>query len=239
MGAHDGLQPARNEAVRVRVRGGVPEGWRAVVANVTLSALWLVIGPAEPPFPRLAADEAVELTLEVDGRPLTVTTRFEADLGRGRLPMFSVGWPPVQRTINRPADGRQRRAHIRIEAACPIEYTVVTQSDRAAAGQTGTGTTIDISAGGVLFETDGSPDELPGVCDGLEIVLEFDGDVVMAEAEVVRVIGSGPSRDPRVGAFRSEIAVRFVGIDRWAQDRIVRHIFAHMRRHREDDSVTA
>ena len=234
MGTHDGLQPARNEAVRVRVRGGLPEGWRAIVTNVTLSALWLAVSPGEPPFPRLSTGDPLELTFDVGGQPLTVSTRFESDLGRGRLPMFAVKWPPAQRAMQRPPEGRQRRAHIRIEVACPIEYTVVTQSDRAAAGQTGGGTTIDISAGGILFATDEALDDLPGIGDGLEIVVDFEGDVVMAEAEVVRVEGPGRSRTPG----RSEVALRFVSIDGWAQDRIVRHIFARMRRHREEDTVT-
>jgi c-di-GMP-binding flagellar brake protein YcgR len=228
------LQPARDDAVVVRVPGGPPKGVHGVVTNVTLSSLWLGLGSTDASLQGWSEGDEVELTFATDDGPVTVTSAFQKKIGKGQLPMFAVEWPPRGVEPREPGrSGRQRRAHIRVALRCQVEYTVVTQSDHGAAGQVGGGLTHDVSAGGLLFETDAPPDEVPGEGDGLEMVIDFGGDVVTAEAEVVRVVqpdGRAASDEARP---RTQIAVRFLSIDQSAQDRIVRHVFSILRQRRE------
>jgi c-di-GMP-binding flagellar brake protein YcgR len=228
------LQPNRDDAVVVRVPGGPSKGVHGVVTNVTVSSLWLGLGSAVAGITDWAEGDEVELTFVTDDGPVTVTSAFQKKIGKGHLPIFAVDWPPRASAPEDPApSGRQRRAHIRVGVRCQVEYTVVTQSDHGAAGQTGGGLTHDVSAGGLLFETDAPPDEVPGEGDGLEMVIDFDGDVVTAEAEVVRVDMVDKGAGPVEARPRTQIAVRFLSIDQSAQDRIVRHVFSILRQHRD------
>jgi c-di-GMP-binding flagellar brake protein YcgR len=230
-------QPIRDDVVVVRVPGGPPKGVHGVVTNVTLSSLWVGLGSTEAGVSKWAEGDEVELTFASDDGPVTVTSAFQKKIGKGQLPMFAVDWPPRVAAPDGPApQGSQRRAHIRVGIRCQVEYTVVTQSDHGAAGQTGGGLTNDVSAGGLLFETDAPPDEVPGAGDELEMVIDFDGDVVTAEAEVVRVSAPDKGAGPGVSRPRTQIAVRFMSIDQSAQDRIVRHVFAILRKGREAGS---
>jgi c-di-GMP-binding flagellar brake protein YcgR len=227
------LEPVAQDSVVVRVPGGPPRGVHGVVTNVTLSSLWLGLSSAEVGLPGWSEGDEVELTFTTVDGPVTVTSSFQKKLGKGNLPMFAVEWPPRTAMAHETVpDSAQRRAHIRVDMSCQVEYTVVTQSDHAAAGQTGGGTTRDVSAGGLLFETDAPHDEVPGPGDGLEMAIDFGGDVVTAEAEVVRVMARGRSAGGG-GGPRTQIAVRFLSIDQSAQDRIVRHVFSILRQQRE------
>ena len=223
------VQPAVQDRVVIGARiDGNPVSARAVVVNSQTSAIWLGLSQPDPNLARLRPGDPVELTFLHDGSAQVATSSFRSHLGSGRSQLLAIDWKIS-------LEPSQKRAFLRMDVECPIEYTVVTQSDRGLAGQHGTGNTLNVSAGGLLFEVEAPIEETVSVGDGLELYLAFGDDVVMAEAEVVRVqAGQAGNQAAEPYAVPSTIiAVRFVAIDSFAQDRIVHHIFSLLRQGRQ------
>jgi len=160
-------------------------------------------------------------------------TAFAGHLGSTQARLFSVDWPEGYRLV-------QRREHLRLDTEAPVKYVVVSQSETRGFGDEGSGSTRNISAGGLLFQVKVPIRDTVSGGDALELQLQLGQDVVVAEADVIRVedatdVGPDgrplppvkPARPPR-----TLIAVRFAAISDGAQDRIVRHIFSLQRMRR-------
>jgi hypothetical protein len=228
------LRPAVHDSVLVEAAiDGRTVNFRALVVNVLPGALWLGLMKPDSLLERVQPGEEVGLTFRRNGGGMLATATFLSHLGSSQSRLFSVRW-------NDEGELAQRRVHLRLDTECPIEYTVVSQSDAAWTGQTGIGVTRNISAGGVQFRVDAPVSETVAARDSLELRIHLNDDVILAEADVVRVEDAtdlGP--DGRLVPLRKTtrrpatlIAVEFVAISDAAQDRIVRHIFSLQRRRR-------
>lgn len=208
--------------------------FRAVVVNVMPAALWLGLVKPDSLLEQVRAGSPIALTFRRDDAGMVAESTFLSHLGSTQSRLFSVEMPADCRLT-------QRRAHMRLDTECPVRYTVVSQSDTGGAGQTGEGTTRNISAGGLQFMVAAPIAETVSKGDALELRLTIGQDVVLAEAEVVRVDNAtdiGPDGRPLPAAARPRpprtlIAVRFASISEGAQDLIVRYIFSLQRLRRE------
>ena len=208
-------------------------GFRAVVVNVMPDTMWLGLIKPDALLERLRHGDPMALTFRRNDTGMVAESSFLSHLGATQSRLFSIEMTEDCRLI-------QRRAHLRLDTECPIEYTVVSQSDSGSAGLTGEGTTRNISAGGLQFLVKTPIGETVESGDALDLALALGQDAVPAEAEVIRVddvTNVGPDGRPMVPAKparppRTLIAVRFVAISEDAQDRIVRHIFALQRKRR-------
>jgi hypothetical protein len=208
--------------------------FRAVVVSVRPAALWLGLVRPDSLLERLRPGDPVTLTFRRDESGMVAGAAFQSHLGSTQSRLFSIEMPSDYRMI-------QRRAHLRLDTECPIEYTVVSQTPSGGAGLTGDGATRNIGAGGLQFLMRAPIRESVSQGDELELRLALGRDAVVAEAEVVRVDDAtdlgrdgrpmAPASPPRLP--RTLIAVRFVSISEGAQDRIVRHIFSLQRMRRE------
>lgn len=209
-------------------------GFRAVVVNVMPAALWLGLVKPDSVLERLRSGEPIVLTFRLDGAGVVAESTFLSHLGSTQSRLFSVEAPAEVRFV-------QRRSHLRLDARCPIQYEVVSQSETGSAGFTGDGVTTNIGSGGLQFMIPLPIRETVGVGDALEVRLALGGEAVLAEADVLRVEDAtdlSPGGHPQAPATpprppRTLIAVRFVSISDGAQDLIVRHIFALQRMCRE------
>ena len=227
-------KPAVHDQVLVEGEiDGKVVGFRAVIVNVMPTALWLGMPLHDPRLQKLSPEQPIHLTFRHKGAAVVAASTFLSHLGASRSRLFSIEWPSDFRMV-------QRRAHIRIDAECHLDYLVVRPIHSGTAGQTGRGTTQNISAGGVQFKIRLEPDEVVEIGDQLEIALTVASGAIHAEAEVIRVeaiVELGPGgkpKPPRPGKGPlTAVAVRFTSISEGAQDRIIRHIFALQRKRRQ------
>ncbi len=202
-------------------------GLRAVVVNVLPSALWLGLSRPDSLLEQLVPDQPISLTFKRNGAALVASSRFASHLGSSRSRLFSVRWPDELQTV-------QRRAHVRMDTDCQLQYKITEGCDGEAKEGTGAGNTRDLSAGGLRFATRFTEDVEVAVGDELEIRIALGWDAVLAEAQVVRVeqerLPAGVR--PRPGPPTMIVAARFISISDVAQDRIVRHLFSTQRQRR-------
>jgi len=213
--------------------------FRAVAVNVMPTAIWLGLVRPQPELEQLRRDLPLQLTFRRDNTGTIAASSFIGHLGASHVGLFAVSWPDDLQLV-------QRRAHLRLDAQCPVEYTVASQSATGSPGQIGDGVCCNLCAGGVQFVVRAGTDETVAVGDELDLRVALGRDaVVLAEAVVVRVddaaiMNLGPDEPVRLGAAgpRSLIAVRFESISDVDQDRIVRYIFSIQRQSREGPSKT-
>jgi hypothetical protein len=221
-------KPAVHDQVLVECEiDGNVVGLRAVIVNVMPTTLWLGLARPNPHLQDLRPNQPLHLTFRQGGSAMVAASTFISHLGASRSRLFSIEWPADVRMV-------QRRAHLRLDTECRVDYTVLNQSDAGVAGRTGRGTTRNLSAGGAQFLIHVTPDDTVAAGDELELRISLGTSSVPAEGEVVRVeeaLDAGPGRRSRAAAARPVrlVAVRFVSISEVAQDRIVRHIFALQR----------
>jgi hypothetical protein len=226
--------PAVHDQVLVETEiDGKVVGFRAVVVNIGPPALWLGLVRSDPRLEGLRPGDSVSLTIRRGTAAMIARTAFAGHLGSTQARLFSVDWPEGYRLV-------QRREHLRLDTEAPVKYVVVSQSETRGFGDEGSGSTRNISAGGLLFQVKVPIRDTVSGGDALELQLQLGQDVVVAEADVIRVedatdVGPDgrplppvkPARPPR-----TLIAVRFAAISDGAQDRIVRHIFSLQRMRR-------
>jgi c-di-GMP-binding flagellar brake protein YcgR len=220
---------------QVLVEGELDEkvvGLRAVIVNVLPTSLWLGLLSSSSTLERLRPNQPLHLTFRRQGAAMVAGSTFLSHLGASRSRLFSIEWPSDAHLI-------QRREHLRIDAECPLQYILVRPTGSGAAGDAGRGTTRNISAGGLQFQSASSVEDTVEVGDELEVRLTVGSGAIHTEAEVIRVeepllLGADGRRKPRrPGAEPAAlVAVRFTSISVGAQDRIVRHIFLLQRRRR-------
>jgi c-di-GMP-binding flagellar brake protein YcgR len=156
---------------------------------------------------------------------MVASQTFLSHLGATQNRLFSVRWTEGVEVV-------QRRAYLRMDADCPIEYTVI-GSDVTESGLRGSGVTRNISAAGLQFQIEAPTEDTVAVGDLLEIRVSIGNGTVLSDARVVRVEDAtdlGPDGRPKPPAKASHrpmtyVAVQFESIREAAQDRIVRHIF--------------
>jgi c-di-GMP-binding flagellar brake protein YcgR len=207
--------------------------FRAVVVNVMPAALWLGLIKADSLLEQLRPGDPMTLTFHREDTALIARSAFLSHLGSRQSRVFSVETLADCHVV-------QRRANLRLDAECPVEYTVV-GGGVTGPGLTGSGMTRNISAGGLQFMVPAPIGETVVAGDALELALAVGRDAVLIEADVVRVIDAtdmGPDGRPMPPASpprppRTLVAVRFVSISDGAEDLIVRRIFALQRLRRE------
>ena len=210
-------------------------GFRAAVVNVMPGTLWLSLTSPDSLLAQLRPGDPLTLTFRRDDTGMVAASSFLGQLGSAQSRLFSVEMPEDCRLV-------QRRAHLRLNTECPVQYTLISRREIGAARLSGRGTTRNISAGGLQFMVKAPIGETVIVGDVLEIRLALGRETVLAEAEVLRVedaLDVCPDERPHFPAItppppRTFIAVRFVTISTEAQDRIVRHIFVLQRLLHED-----
>ena len=207
---------------------------RAIIVNVMPTSIWLGLTKPDSQLEKLVAGDPVQLTFRRENSAMIAGSTFLSHLGSSKARLFSIEWPADVRMI-------QRRVHLRMDTECPIKYTMVSQSASGSAGTVGRGVTRNLSAGGLLFKENVPITETVSVGDQLEVDLTLGQELVPAEAEVVRVedaVELGPDGRPKVNQLRPQkpatlIAIRFVSISDFAEDRIVRFIFSLQRLRRD------
>ena len=221
---------------QVRVEAEVDSkvvGFRAVVVNSLASALWLGLVKPDSLLQRLQPGDPIILTFPSSDGGLVAESVFLNHLGATQARLFSVAMPSDIQL-------KQRRGNLRFDTACPLEYTIVSQSDSGGAGLTGQGTTCNIGTGGLQFMMEAPMREAPIVGDSLEMAVALSHEAVAVEGDVLRVDDATDlGRDGRVLPAadpprppRTMLAVRFTSISDYAQDVVVRHIFALQRARR-------
>jgi c-di-GMP-binding flagellar brake protein YcgR len=228
------MKPAVHDRVLVEADvDGELVGFRAVVVNVADDALWLGMPRPDSRLARLSAGEPITLTLRAPEGGLVAESVFLEHLRPTRTRLFAVQMPSEIRLT-------QRRVHMRFETECPIQYTIVSQSDSGGAGLTGRGITLNIGTGGLEFVVEAPIEDTVIVGDALEIALGLGRDAIAGEADVLRIADAtdvdadgrpvAPASLPRPP--RTIVAVGFTSISEAAQDMIVRYIFALQRARR-------
>jgi c-di-GMP-binding flagellar brake protein YcgR len=241
-------RPAVHDQVLVEADvDGKVVGLRAVIVNVLPTSMWLGLACPDASLEQLHADQAVNLTFKRRGAALVAESHFLTHLGASRTRLFSVEWPDDLRLT-------QRREHLRLDAECPIEYTVISQSDAGCAGRMGRGSTLNISAGGLRFVVRVAEEDVVGRGDELELNVGLGSDAVSTEAEVIRVefaarqaASSETIAEPQqaapgltgIAGPATLVAVRFVSISELGQDMIVRYIFSQQRLRKDVAEKTA
>ena len=207
--------------------------FRAVVVNVMPDRLWLGLMKADDRLGRVRRGDPVVLTFKRDRVGMVASETFLNHLGTSQSRLFAVGWREDCELV-------QRRAYLRMNAECPIEYLVI-DSDVIEPGQSGTGVTRNLSAAGLQFRIGIPVDDAVAAGDLLQIRLSVGNGTVLSDARVVRVedaTDTGPDGRPLppCKATRqpaTDIAVQFESIPEAAQDRIVRFIFSLQRARRD------
>lgn len=135
----------------------------------------------------------------------------------------AVAWPGVGEAV-------QRRAHVRYQFDWPIHFRRLDQATREPHSKTASGTTVNVSAGGLLLETE-TPVNLN---EELELTLPLSGGAeVKMLGVVVRVQGVDEGEPGGAGGLeRTEAAVKFTRITAVDQERIVRFILLTEHRRR-------
>ena len=214
--------------------GSFPVTLNAFVTNVLADELWLATRLPDERIGRLQRGQSIHLTFDRDG-PVILDSTFLRRLGdAGR---FETHRSRVF-AVRRPAglESGQRRAHVRID----LEKDVRIRSLGAAGPERlGTGRTVNLGAGGVLFET--SMPLLFGEDLMLAIVLGS-RNIVIAGGSIVRIEDApspaveGPE-DGRAPAPISRVAVRFDRISEADQERITCYILQMHRQRRTAPSL--
>jgi hypothetical protein len=195
--------------------------FRTMIVKVCADELWLGLASPDRRVEQISQQQRLRLTVARTGCALVGESIFVRPLGGGKSRVFAVARP---RTLGRV----QRRAHIRYRADVPISFRRLDPTTREPRGKGGTAMTVNVSPGGLLFNTAMAFT----VGDVIDVTLALSGmDRVAVTAQVTRIIGPVTASDVAEGtAPTSEIAVKFTRITAVDQDRVVR--FLLMKEHR-------
>jgi c-di-GMP-binding flagellar brake protein YcgR len=203
---------------------GHPVSFRAAIIRICPTELWLGLASPDGLLETMPADQTVRLTVSRNGTTLVSQSRFLRPLAGSKTRVFAVVWPGVLETV-------QRRAHVRYQFDWPIHFRRLDPATREPRGKAAGGTTVNVSAGGLLFESDTTVD----LDEELELTLPLSGgDGVKMLGVVVRVRQVDEEDSGRNGGLdHTEVAVKFTRITALDQERIVRFILLTEHRRRE------
>ena len=231
--------PSIHDTVTVEVDlFGLPISLTAFITNVLADELWLATRLPDDRISRIQGGQGIHLTFDRDG-PVVLDSIFLRRLGdSSRFEMQRSRVFAVQRPAG--IDSSQRRAHVRAD----LDRTVRIRSMGGLGGERmGTGRTVNIGAGGILFST-----AMP-LLFGEELRLAIaltSRDIVIAGGSVVRIEES--DGEPPAGSVAgggeprkalSKVAVRFDQISEVDQERITCHILQAHRQRRTSDMAAA
>src|ERR1035437_7400661 len=138
-------KPAVHDQVLVEAElDGKRVSFRRVAVNVMPTAIWLGLVRPQPELEQLRRDLPLQLTFRRDNTGMIAASSFIGHLGASHVGLFAVSWPADLKLI-------QRRAHLRLDAQCPAEYTAPSQCATESPGQSGDGVCGNLCAGGVQF----------------------------------------------------------------------------------------
>jgi len=206
-----------NQLVEIEVmKDAEPEVYRSRVENISNS--WIILGaPLVKGSPILLLPGT---QIRVNYYDSQAVYTFEAEVisqSSGLKPTVTVSRPiSIRRT--------QRRNFVRLDSKLPVSFVVI-NDELVEAGNPQRGTTLDISGGGIRFETS---EHLPeGTVLDLNIELSGTGKV-SALGKVVRAVASGNK-----GKNTYVIGVQFMIIEEKERDKIIRYIFDKQRELRQ------
>jgi c-di-GMP-binding flagellar brake protein YcgR len=206
---------------------GRPVSFRPVVLRICPTELWLGLASPDGRLETMRPDQTVQLSVSRNGAAQMSQSRFIRPLDGSKMRVFAVVWPGVRETV-------QRRAHVRYQFDWPIHFRRLDPATREPIGKAACGTTLNVSAGGLLFESDTPVD----ADEELELTLPLSGGAeVKMLGVVLRVQGADEGGSGRDGGLdHTEAAVKFTRITALDQERIVRFVLLTAHRHSEDGS---
>ena len=98
----------------------------------------------------LRENHTLQVTVARAGAALLGQSGFLRPLGGGKSRVFAVVRPGSLERV-------QRRAHIRYQTDVPIHFRHLDPANREPRGEAASGVTLNVSPGGLLFQTDAAP----------------------------------------------------------------------------------
>lgn len=198
--------------------------FRAVIVKISPAELWLGLASPDRRLETMRPNQTVKLTVARTNAALLGQSGFLRPLGGSKSRVFAVVRPGVLERV-------QRRAHVRYQMDLPIYFRHLDPKTREPRGKAVSGLTVNVSPGGLLFESDAHVE----LGDELDVTLPLTGsDRISTVGLVTRVRGADDGdSSPNVEPERTEVAVRFTRITAVDQDRIVRFILLSEHRRRE------
>src|ERR1035437_2585317 len=115
MTAETDMKPAVHDRVLVEAHfDGNLVSFRAIAVNIMPTAIWLGLVSPQAQLEQLRRDQPLQLTFRRDNTGMIAASSFIAPPTPSHSRLFSVSWPDDVKLI-------QRRAHLRLDAQCPIE----------------------------------------------------------------------------------------------------------------------
>jgi len=203
---------------------GRPVSFRAVIVRICPIELWLGLASPDERLQTMAADQVVRLTVSRTDDALVSQSRFLRPHDVSKARVFAVDWPGELQRV-------QRRADVRYQFDWPINFCRLDPAARDPRGRAASGTMINVSAGGLLLQTN-----IPvKVDEELALTLPlFGGDPIKMDGVVLRVRAAdegGPRR--HAPHDWTEAAVKFTHITARDQERLMRFILLTEHRGRE------
>jgi len=201
-----------HDEVRVGPRiNGHNVSFRGTVIGVQAMELWIGLADTDERLAAFEPGQLLNIATPRGARALVVDTTFTRHIGPRRGRLFATTRPGEVRST-------QLRSYIRLEVAIAANVSAYLKGRFLSE----TSQTIDISAGGVCFES-----RLPvAVGDRLTVQIQDGVFSASADAVVVRVDAAATS----LGRKMPWVAVRFLSIVEADQDRITRYIYGEVRK---------
>ncbi len=193
---------------------GYCASFHAVIVRICPTELWLSLASPDERLGTMLADQPVRLTISRGQGALVSQSRFRRLLDRDKMRDFAATWPGTLEHV-------QRRAHVRYRIDWPVHFRRIDPATGTALGEVLRGTSLNISAGGLLFASD-SP---VSVDEELELTLPLHaGDGLKMHGVVVRSREAGQDSNPAGEPGQIQSAVRFTRMSSPEQERILRFI---------------
>jgi c-di-GMP-binding flagellar brake protein YcgR len=210
------------------VIAGRPVAFRAVLVKVCERELWLGLTSPDRRLEQLRLGRPMRLSVARQGTALVGSSEFLRAMGGSRSRVFAVRRPEALESV-------QRRSAARIEVGLPVRFRQIDPGTWQPRGRSSTGTTVNLSSGGLLLRTDATL----AVGQDLDLMLPLSGgDRISTTDRVVRV---GPASTPAEAESgrpaNIEVAVRFTRITAIDKEWIVR--FMLLTEHRRRESLLA
>jgi hypothetical protein len=211
---------------------GRPAQFSAVLLKVCPDELWLGLASPDRRLEAIRLGRAVGLSVARPRAALVGKSEFLRAMGGSRSRVFAVRRPESLELV-------QRRAHPRYEVDLPVRFRHIDSATWQPWGRSNSGTTVNLSPGGMLLRTDASVD----VGEQLDVMLPLSlGNRISTTDRVIRVgqRAGSPSDDPH-HPQSVEVAVEFTRITAVDREWILRYalVAQHRRRRAGRGRVTA
>ena len=204
--------------------GGRPVAFHAVLLKVCERELWLGLPSPDRRIEQLRLGRPMRLSIARPGTALVGASEFLRAMGGSRSRVFAVRRPEALETI-------QRRSAARLEVGLPVRFRQIDPGTWLPRGRSSTGTTVNVSSGGLLLRTDAAL----AVGQDLDLMLPLSGgDRISTTDRVVRVGPASAAAEVESGGPANiEVAVRFTRITAIDKEWIVRFMLLTEHRRRE------